>query len=142
MKLKYTLAALAALSTMSAQALPIKKSEAREIAQTFIGINDTTADDDTYCPYYIFSRGSGKGFVIVSGDDSTTPILGYTDQGDYVKGGMPEPLNRCLRNGPTASNNYRKPILQGLSACLRHRRSYSVVWLQPPATPVGAVSHR
>lgn len=96
MKLKYTLAALAALSTMSAQALPIKKSEAREIAQTFIGINDTTADDDTYCPYYIFSRGSGKGFVIVSGDDSTTPILGYTDQGDYVKGGMPEPFEQML----------------------------------------------
>ena len=96
MKLKYTLAALAALSTMSAQALPIKKSEAREIAQTFIDINDTTADDDTYCPYYIFSRGSGKGFVIVSGDDSTTPILGYTDQGDYLKGSMPEAFEQML----------------------------------------------
>ena len=96
MKLKYTLATLAALSTLSTHALPIKKSEAREIARTFIGINDTTTDNDAYCPYYIFSRGQGKGFVIVSGDDSTTPILGYTDQGDYVKGSMPETFDQML----------------------------------------------
>lgn len=34
-------------------------------------------------PYYIYSRGTGQGFVIVSGDDCLPAILGYTESGDY-----------------------------------------------------------
>ena len=34
-------------------------------------------------PYYIFSRGEGQGFVIVSGDDCLPEVLGYTESGDY-----------------------------------------------------------
>ncbi|MBQ6964294.1 MAG: C10 family peptidase [Bacteroidaceae bacterium] len=34
-------------------------------------------------PYYVFSRGEGKGFVIVSGDDCLPDILGYTESGDF-----------------------------------------------------------
>ena len=29
--------------------------------------------------YYVFNKGTGEGFVIVSGDDRTVPILGYCD---------------------------------------------------------------
>lgn len=43
-------------------------------------------------PYYIFSRGTGKGFVIVSGDDCLPEILGYTETGDYIEEQMPEQL--------------------------------------------------
>ena len=41
--------------------------------------------------------GAGKGFVIVSGDDSTAPILGYTEQGDFVWDELPEQLQQMLK---------------------------------------------
>lgn len=39
--------------------------------------------DSAQKPYYIFSRGSGNGYVIVSGDDCLPEILGYTESGDF-----------------------------------------------------------
>ena len=33
--------------------------------------------------YYVFNIGSNDGFVIVSGDDRTEPILGYADSGTF-----------------------------------------------------------
>ena len=78
------------------QANPISKSEARIVAQEFININDDTEDDADIAPYYVFSRGKDKGFVIVSGDDSTTPIIGYTEQGDYDIESLPLPLKEML----------------------------------------------
>jgi hypothetical protein len=40
-------------------------------------------------PYYIFSRGEGQGFVIVSGDDCLPEVLGYTEQGDFDEDALP-----------------------------------------------------
>lgn len=81
---------------MSAQAAPITKVEARQIAQQFIGINDDTADDTGFAPYYIFSRGKGQGYVIVSGDDTTAPIIGYTEQGDFNYDHLPDAIQSML----------------------------------------------
>ena len=39
-------------------------------------------------PYYIYSRGEGCGFVIVSGDDALPEVLGYTENGDYDENNM------------------------------------------------------
>lgn len=39
--------------------------------------------DSAQKPYYIFSRGQGQGYVIVSGDDCLPAILGYTESGDF-----------------------------------------------------------
>lgn len=33
--------------------------------------------------YYVFNRGEGEGFVIAAGDDSTSPVLGYTTEGEF-----------------------------------------------------------
>ena len=43
-------------------------------------------------PFYIFSRGEGQGFVIVSGDDCLPEVLGYTESGDFVESQMPPAL--------------------------------------------------
>lgn len=45
---------------------------------------------------YIFDRGEGEGFVIVSGDDCMPEILGYTDQGDFIESEMPPALLELL----------------------------------------------
>ena len=49
-------------------------------------------------PYYIFSRGEGQGFVIVSGDDCTQQVLGYTESGDFVEDQMPPQLLSWLES--------------------------------------------
>lgn len=97
MKLKVLLGVLSLCAVGSAQANPVTRAEARVVAQQLVGIDDTTSDDNApLLPYYIFSRGEGKGFVIVSGDDSTAPILGYTDQGNFVREELPPQLTSML----------------------------------------------
>ena len=68
------------------------------MAQQLVGINDASTDAGApLSPFYVFSRGAGQGFVIVSGDDSTAPILGYTEQGDYDVDQLPPQLQSMLR---------------------------------------------
>ena len=95
---RFSLLLLFVSFVLAVSANPIDKAEARLVAQEFVGIDDATSDDVPVAPYYIFSRGAGKGFVIVSGDDSTPPILGYTDQGDFVLDELPEQLKAMLEN--------------------------------------------
>lgn len=96
MKIKYTLTACALLLGLHAQANPISRSEARQVAQQFVGISDATSDNVANAPYYVFSRGAGQGYVIASGDDETAPIVGYTDQGDYDPAHLPDGLKSLL----------------------------------------------
>lgn len=49
-------------------------------------------------PYYIFSRGEGQGFVIVSGDDCLPEILGYTESGDFDEEELPPYLAGWLNH--------------------------------------------
>lgn len=47
-------------------------------------------------PYYIYSRGENKGFVIVSGDDCLPEVLGYTEQGNFDPNNLPPALSDML----------------------------------------------
>ena len=48
--------------------------------------------------YYIFNTEGDKGYVIVSGDDRTTPILGYIDQGSFDPNKVPANMKAWLEN--------------------------------------------
>ena len=48
--------------------------------------------------YYVFNVGSDDGFVIVSADDSTMPILGYCDHGSFDEANMPENMRALLES--------------------------------------------
>ena len=52
----------------------------------------------TTCDYYIFNAEAGDGFVIVSGDDRTIPILGYSDSSSIQESSMPEGLKVLLED--------------------------------------------
>ena len=52
----------------------------------------------TQSNYYIFNTTGNKGYVIVSGDDRTTPILGYTDSGSFDPNHMPANMKAWLEN--------------------------------------------
>ena len=82
--------ALVAFSTVHAEV--ITPSQAVSIAEEFLGESlapqraqgiNRTAPDRENAPFYVVSRGEGKGYVLVSGDDCLPQVLGYTDAGDF-----------------------------------------------------------
>mgnify|MGYP002623921771 CR=1 FL=1 len=54
-----------------------------------------SASDDAY--YYVFNAGNDGGYVIVSGDDRTEPILGYVEQGNFDPENIPENMRSWLQ---------------------------------------------
>ena len=53
----------------------------------------TTQDTDAY---YVFNRENDEGFIIVSGDDKTIPVLGYCDKGSFDYQKIPENMKNWL----------------------------------------------
>ena len=47
--------------------------------------------------YYVFNAGDNGGYVIVSGDDRTEPVLGYVDQGTFDPDNIPENMRSWLQ---------------------------------------------
>ena len=105
MKIRNIMLSLLLLSPVAAGANPIGRAEARVIAEEFVGIDDNSEDDEVLSPYYIFSRGKGKGYVIVSGDDTTAPIIGYTDEGDFDQDALPIQLKQMLSTWKSRVND-------------------------------------
>lgn len=46
--------------------------------------------------FYVFNVNCDEGFVIVSADDSTTPILGWCDHGSFDESTIPENMRALL----------------------------------------------
>src|SRR5574344_2208332 len=57
--------------------------------------------DQSNSSYYIFNDADSKGFVIVSGDDRTAKVLGYSTSGAYDESTAPDALKEML-NGYTS----------------------------------------
>ena len=89
------------------KANPVSRSQALKEAKSFLatkGVEMNTSEAAYRAPrkanaqesessyYYIFNVGNDEGFVIVSGDDRTEQILGYSDTGYFDEENMPEPL--------------------------------------------------
>ena len=51
-----------------------------------------------YAPYYVFERDNGEGFIIMSGDDQTIDVLGYTDEGTFDYDNLPPGLQDLLND--------------------------------------------
>lgn len=101
--------------TMTMMAGPVTKDEAAQKAQAFInGKNKQrpggprrvklahrqmklvqAAQENAL--YYVFNVGEEDGFVIVSGDDRTPAVLGYTDSGSFSTDQMPDNMRAWLQ---------------------------------------------
>lgn len=46
--------------------------------------------------YYVFNRGESEGYVIVSGNDQTLPVLGYTEEGEFDYNALPDNVRSWL----------------------------------------------
>jgi len=55
----------------------------------------TNEEEDAY--YYVFNAENDKGFVIVSGDDRTEQVLGYSDEGSFDIENIPDNMRSWLQ---------------------------------------------
>lgn len=121
--LKKTLLIPCLLLTAAAMANPVTRRTALQEAQEFLQSKTSTTQplkiakralatvqDDT-ASYYVFNRGAAGGFVVVSGDDRTEPILGYSDKGTFDADNVPENVQvwlegyaRAIRHLDTTAN--------------------------------------
>ena len=79
------------LLSVVATATPISQQQARQRAAAFMAEKGITIGGNALVKsprkiqgnqsYYVFNASSGQGYVIVSGDNSTESILGYSDKG-------------------------------------------------------------
>ena len=123
------------LLPLTALAGPVDESAARQRAQAFLqerGKSLSKARSIHKAPqrrlaqkvevpaYYVFNVGEADGFVVVSGDDRTTEILGYADSGNLDMDALPDGLQYLLEgyetqisfmnNEKVTSNNARKSV--------------------------------
>jgi len=78
------------------QAQAFLQERGRPIAMTTLRHASLKKQQAETQPYYVFNVGHGQGFVIVSGDDQTIPVLGYTDEGDFSEESIPENMQAWL----------------------------------------------
>ena len=110
----FAICLMALLLPLNLLAKSISETEARQRAQAFLqernggklkaiqtahkGRRMKGPQATTTCDYYIFNTEDNDGFVIVSGDERTIPILGYSDSGSIQEGSMPEGLKVLLED--------------------------------------------
>lgn len=99
---KYFAFLLSATAAMTANAGQISEQQAAAIASKYMPETTTarkmarakSADNaaaDT-APYYVFNFGDNQGFVVISGDDSLTELIGYSREGSFSTENMPQNL--------------------------------------------------
>ena len=99
------------LLATTAIAGPVTQNQALQKALTFMSerkagravqltpVNATRINSTSTTPsFYVFNTTGNQGFVIVSGDDRTTPVLGYTDNGNFDPNKMPANMKAWLEN--------------------------------------------
>ena len=91
------------------KANPVDMSTAREVGMKFMNTNTNTPlrsiDDLQHVTTYNINRGASalyvfntpNGFVIVSADDCATPILGYSNEGQFDMENIPIQLQDYLQ---------------------------------------------
>ena len=94
---------------ISSWAGQISREQALRQAQTFFhkkGISRALIAADTPLSrrranamiqdYYVFNAGQNEGFVIISGDDRTVPVLGYAEHGSFDIDNLPPAMAELL----------------------------------------------
>jgi len=133
MQLRHLSAFCLLFAVLSAGAENVSKSRAHEVAQSFFsqtkagsanlnlvwtgeenGSSTKTSSDDSV-PFYVFNNSEG-GFVIISGEDTVTPVLGYSYSDSFVTENMPEHVADWFRQIKTFINKGRETGAKALSS--------------------------
>jgi hypothetical protein len=86
-----------ALNVAKTQFASAKKVPLAGIQTSLVGQkNYKDASGISHTAYYVLSINQSQGFVIVSGDDKTIPVLGYVDKGTYNQQDLPNGLKKLM----------------------------------------------
>ncbi|KGN83679.1 thiol protease/hemagglutinin PrtT [Porphyromonas sp. COT-290 OH860] len=103
--LSYLAFGLCLLLAWSGWAGPIGREQAMRLAERYVQIDragelrlaEGEKKGGLKPTYYIFNDTDRSGFVIISGDDTTIPVLGYSDKGQVHLNRLPEQLSGLLK---------------------------------------------
>ena len=107
---KTIITCMALLLSVVATATPISQQQARQRAAAFMAAKGISIEESALvkaprkiqgsptsdASYYVFNATPGQGYVIVSGDNCTESILGYSDKGTFDVNNVPEGLQWLL----------------------------------------------
>ncbi|MBR5727583.1 MAG: C10 family peptidase, partial [Muribaculaceae bacterium] len=87
----------------SIQAVPITESQAHAVASRFM-VGKMLQPVQLHhglpaphqCPYYVFNAEASQGYVVVSGNDLTPAILGYSNTGTFDANDVPPAMQQLL----------------------------------------------
>lgn len=87
--------------------------------------------------YYVFNAHQGPGYIIISADDCTTPVLGYSLEGHYNVASLPPAMNWMLHGLESeikAAPNLQNPVSQAERRQMARRvaRSSERILLETP----------
>ena len=97
------LAAITVLLQITVSAEHVSADKARQVGKNFMMKNKTAVEMTQITDksvenqhFYVFNLNDNQGWVIVADDDRSTPILGYSDSGNFVMENMPENIEDWL----------------------------------------------
>lgn len=130
---------------VQASAAPVSKADALTQAKAFMkskgiqfdanaqvvdGPRKVSANQAETPYFYVFNNGNEEGFVIVSGDDRTIPIIGYSDKGHFD-------MDLIKQNEGTLFDAYKEEIdLLDKKGVTETSASYANTSLSPTTYPV------
>ena len=122
-KLCYTLLCL--FVGITANASQITEQQALQVAAKYADIDikshpqrmKAAGKHQKAAAYYAFNIGDNDGFVIVSGDDSLTELVGYSDSGSFDPDNMPDNMRSWLQ----AYSGYVASVQAGESKAKRQQ---------------------
>ncbi len=102
---KITTLLLCAFVGITANASQITEQQALQVAAKYADIDikshpqrmKAARKQEKTAAYYAFNIGNNDGFVIVSGDDSLTELVGYSDSGSFDPDNMPDNMRSWLQ---------------------------------------------
>ena len=136
-KLCYTLLCL--FVGITANASQITEQQALQVAAKYADIDikshpqrmKAAGMQQKAAAYYAFNIGDNDGFVIVSGDDSLTELVGYSDSGSFDPDNMPDNMRSWLQ----AYSDYVASVQSGESRSTRREiTDEATVIVQPFVT--------
>lgn len=117
---------LLACAATAAHAGVVSEADARHIAAEFFSAGAHSGPvsydaldlacvggTESHPLYYVFNAHEGPGYIIVSADDCTAPVLGYSPDGRYDASAMPPAMNWMLQGLAQeikAAPNLQKPF--------------------------------
>lgn len=92
--------------------MPRTKSSSMNLRMVYSG-EDVLTKSSLDPAYYVFNNESGPGFVVISGDDCTLPVLGFSSSYNFKNENMPANLRWWLRHMNRKVIAARQAGLQG-----------------------------